>query len=271
MLAAKLGLSAAGVHKMDLTEQIEKFHTEGSIVLPGVLGADEIAALKLQLESAIAAEAALQRDTAFADYGMLLAAPIHGGALLKLAEHEALFAPVNALLGESCIIHVYTSSSLPPNATNYGSRIHHERSDRYPDIADFVGMIILLDDFSEANGATWYLPGSHKRRERPDEDFFYRNGRRLIAAAGSVYYFDWRLYHAGGENKTHFWRHALAMGLTPAYQKQKIDLPRAIPAEFANEINAFAKQKLGYFSQPPVSIEEYYKPPHERSYRQPPV
>lgn len=256
---------------MEDTRWIEKFHSEGSMLLPGVLDSETIAALRRQLEDAIAAEAALQRGKAFADYGMLLAAPIHGGAMLKLAGNEALFAPVNALLGETCIIHVYTSSSLPPNATNYGGRIHHERSDRYPDIADFVGMIILLDDFTEENGATWYLPGSHRKREEPGEGYFYANARRLVATAGSVFYFDWRLYHAGGENKTQFWRHALAMGITPAYQKQKIDLPRAIPAKFTNEINAFAKQKLGFFSQPPVSIEEYYKPPHERSYRQSPV
>jgi len=255
---------------MITAEQVGQFQADGYLIMHGVLDAGMLGPLKMQLADAIADEAQ-KRGGAFADYGMLLAAPVHGGAMLKLAEHEPLFSAVNVLLGESCIIHVYTSSSLPPHAKNYGGRIHHERSDKYPDIADFVGMVILLDDFTEDNGATWYLPGSHKNRTQPSEEYFYENARRLIAPAGSVFYFDWRLYHAGGENKTQFWRHALAMGITPAYHKQKIDLPRAIPAQFATEINAFAKQKLGFFSVPPVSIEEYYKPPEERSYRQQPV
>lgn len=253
------------------TEMVAQFHAEGFLLLHGVLREAMLQPLKLQLQSAIEAEAAERGRNEFGGYGMLLAAPVYGGAMLKLVEHESLFSAVNALLGENCIIHVYTSSSVPPQAKNYGGRIHHERSDKYPDIPDFVGMVILLDDFTEENGATWYLPRSHKNRRHPGEDFFYRNAQRLVAPAGSVFYFDWRLYHAGGENKTHLWRHALAMGITPAYHKQKIDLPRAIPAQFAAEINAFAKQKLGFFSSPPVSVEEYFKPVAERSYRQQPV
>lgn len=247
------------------------FGENGFLLRESVLSAEIIQLLKSQLMSCIESEAQFQGNTGYADYGMLLAAPVHGGALLKLMEFEPLFEPVNALLGETCIVHVYTSSSLPPHAKNYGTRIHHERSDKYPDIMDFVGMIVLLDDFTEENGATWYLPGSHRSRQMPADEFFYSHARRLCAPAGTVFYFDWRLYHAGGENKTHNWRHALAMGFTPAYQKQKIDLPRAIPAEYAGEINEFAKQKLGFFSVPPVSVAEYYKPVHERSYRQQPV
>ena len=265
--------ATAGQHLsvMNFAEHIAQFHEQGYLLMPGVVDAATRQTLKQQLADAIAAEAAMHRGSSFADYGMLLAAPVHGGPLLRLVENEALFEPVNALLGDTCIIHVYTSSSLPPFSKNYGGRIHHERSDKYPDIADFVGLIALLDDFTEENGATWFLPGSHKRREAPTEESFYKNAQRLLAPAGSVFYFDWRLYHAGGENNTQSWRHALAMGVTPAYHKQKIDLPRAIPEQFAAEINVFAKQKLGFYSIPPVSIEEYYKPPEERSYRQRPV
>lgn len=249
----------------------KEFHETGFLLRENIIQADVVKELKDQLEKSIELEAKRHTGQQFLDYGMLLAAPVYGGPLLRLIEFEPLFSAVNELLGEACIVHVYTSSSLPPFSQNYGTRIHRERSNKYPNIADFVAMIILLDDFTEQNGATWYLPGSHRMVAPPDSDSFYRHAKRLVAPAGSVFYFDWRLYHAGGENQTQYWRHALAMGLTPAYQKQKIDLPRAIPAEFAKGINDFARQKLGYFSQPPVSVEDYYKPVSERSYRQPPV
>jgi ectoine hydroxylase-related dioxygenase (phytanoyl-CoA dioxygenase family) len=61
------------------------------------------------------------------------------------------------------------------------------------------------------------------------------------------------------------------MGITPAYYKQKIDLPRAIPAQYAAELDDFALQKLGFFSVPPTSLDEYYAPPEKRPYRQSPV
>lgn len=247
------------------------FGQKGYILCRNLLSRGLVEILRAELEIAIARETAEYGTCAPRDYAMLLAAPIYGGALLHLAEHRELFAVPNEVLGENCIIHVYTSSSMPPGAGNYSSRIHRERSSRYPDIGDFIGVIILLDDFTEANGATWYLPASHKHSGTPTEAAFYAGAERLIAPAGSVFYFDWRLWHAGGKNQTPAWRHALAMGITPAYHKQKIDLPRAIPANYAAELDDFGRQKLGFFSVPPSSLDEYYAPPDKRSYRQSPV
>lgn len=247
------------------------FSQQGYILCNSLLSPGSIEVLRSELELAITHETAEYGKFAVRDYAMLLAAPIYGGALLHLAENRELFAVPNEVLGDTCIIHVYTSSSMPPRAGNYSSRIHRERSPRYPDIGDFIGVIILLDDFTAENGATWYLPASHRRTEIPSEEEFYAKAVRLIAPAGSVFYFDWRLWHAGGRNQTTTWRHALAMGITPAYHKQKIDLPRAIPADYAAELDDFGLQKLGFFSVPPSSLDEYYAPPEKRSYRQSPI
>ena len=230
-----------------------------------------VESIREQLRTCILREAEFHGGEKFRDFGMLLAAPVYGGPLLKLMEFEPLFEPVNIVLGETCIVHVYTSSSLAPSSKNFTARIHHERSDKYPNIGDFIAMIVLLDDFTAENGATWYLPGSHKNRTVPDEAYFYAHAKRLIAPAGSVFYFDWRLYHAGGENRTSEWRHGLGLGITPAYHKQKIDLPRAIPPEFVAGLTPQALQKLGFYSVPPASLEEYYKPREIRGYRQEPV
>jgi ectoine hydroxylase-related dioxygenase (phytanoyl-CoA dioxygenase family) len=254
-----------------MVDVVTTFRRDGFIIREGVLAESQILELKRQLAQKIEIEAEKQAGRVFRDYGMLLAAPVYGGALLKLVEHEILFEPVDALLGAGAIIHVYTSSSIPPHSKNYATRIHHERSNKYPDIPDFVALIIALDDFNAQNGATWFLPGSHLTRDLPKEEIFYAQAKRLLMPAGSVFYFDWRLYHAGGENTTDTWRHALAMGMTPAYHKQKIDLPRAIPADIASSITDYAKQKLGYFSVPPTSMDDYYLPEDKRTYRQPPV
>lgn len=247
------------------------FHEQGFLLRERLLTRDKVNALRAELEVAIARESEAYGKVAPQNYAMLLAVPIYGGELLHLAEDRELFAVPNEVLGEQCIVHVYTSSSMPPGGGNYASRIHRERNERYPDIPDFVAMIILLDDFTAENGATWYLPASHKQKEAPTVTEFYKRAQRLVAPAGSVFYFDWRLWHAGGVNQTAVWRHALAMGITPAYHKQKIDLPRAIPKAFASQLDDFALQKLGFFSVPPASLDEYYAPPEKRTYRQSPV
>ena len=46
-----------------------------------------------------------------------------------------------------------------------------------------MGATILLDDFTSENGATWFLPSSHEMPTPPDEDFFYKNAKRVIAKA----------------------------------------------------------------------------------------
>jgi ectoine hydroxylase-related dioxygenase (phytanoyl-CoA dioxygenase family) len=36
---------------------------------------------------------------------------------------------------------------------------------------------------------------------------------RVVAPAGSIFYFDPRLWHAGGANKTDKWRHATTLSI----------------------------------------------------------
>lgn len=240
----------------------------GYAIVEGVFSPEFINELKPQLEQAIAKEASFHGSNSYKDYGMLVACPLYGGAFLEVANSQPLMAPFNHMLQETCIIYVYTSSSMPPNATNYSARIHVDRPHYIPGYTEALGCLILLDDFTEENGATWVLPGSHTQKEQPDEVFFYKNAERIIAPAGSVFYFHLRLWHAGGQNNTNNWRHALGIGMVRGYMKQRIDLPRALDKVDLSGLTDLGLQKLGFFSQPPTSLEEFYAPPEKRSYRQ---
>src|SRR5262249_5883579 len=100
-------------------------------------------------------------------------------------------------------------------------------------------------------------------------DEFYAEARRVVAPAGSAFFFNARLWHAGGENKTDRWRHALTINMCRPYMKQRIDIPRAMAAVDLSGVSQQALQKLGVFAQPPASLEEYYPPPEQRTFRQP--
>ncbi len=254
--------------KFEKTEFLNAIETDGFAVVENILEDSFMEKMKMELEVAIKKESEFHGSASHKDYGMLLACPIYGGTFLQLPDNRKLMEPFNWILGETSIIYVYTSSSMPPNSTNYSARIHVDRPHFIPGYIEAMGCLVMLDDFTEENGATWVLPGSHMRQETPDDDYFYNNAMRIAAPKGSVLYFHLRLWHAGGVNKTNQWRHSIGIGMVRGYLKQRIDLPRALNNVGLSGISDFGLQKLGFFSQPPTSLEEFYASPESRTYRQ---
>lgn len=243
--------------------------TDGYVILPDVLDAAFVARAKSELVAAIAADTGRYGPRAERDYGMVMLCALHGGAFLDLFDNEQLLAPFNAVLGDESIVYAYTSSSMPPGGGNYAVRIHTDCPRIIPGYVTNMGATILLDDFTVDNGATWFLPASQERADAPGEEEFYAKGRRVIAPAGSAFFFNARLWHAGGINHTSRWRHALTINACRGYMKQRIDIPRAMAGLDLTGVSDRVKQKLGFFAQPPASLEEYYLPPEQRSFRQP--
>lgn len=244
---------------------------DGYAVVADVLDADFVSRAKEELERAIEAEVAYHGGTDYSDYGMVLLCSLYGGAFLDLLSNERLLGGFEAVLGPGCILYAYTSSSMPPGRSNFSRRIHVDSPRLIPGYVTNVGATILLDDFTPENGPTSFLPGSHTRGEAPSEEEYSSGALEVVAPAGSVFFFNARLWHAGGANRTDTWRHALTMNVCRPYMKQRIDIPRAMAAAGidVSDVPERALQKLGYLAQVPASYDEYYAPPAERKYRQP--
>lgn len=246
----------------------KQIHTEGYAVLENILQPDFIVRAKKALTEAIEAEAAYHKTNNYSDYGMVLLCSLYDRVFIELFDNAKLNEPFNAVLGDGCIVYAYTSSSMPPNKTNYSRRIHVDSPRIIPDYVTNMGATILLDDFTEDNGATWFLPASHTLTEPPTEEYFYSHAKRLIAKAGSVWFFNARTWHAGGDNKTSAWRHALTINMVRPWMKQRIDIPRAMAQMNLSGVSETALQKLGFLAQVPASYDEYYVAPEKRKYRQ---
>src|SRR5256885_378696 len=146
---------------------------EGYAVLPGILSAEFVLRARAELERAIEADSRRYGSQAERDYGMVLLCALHGGAFLELLDNQKLLEPFNAVLGEDCIIYAYTSSSMPPLGRNYSARIHTDCPRLIPGYVTNMGVTLPLDDFDERNGATWFLPRSHRLAVEPARDEFY--------------------------------------------------------------------------------------------------
>lgn len=246
----------------------QEFKENGFVVIPNVLSPDEVKTLKSELENAIEKEREFHGGEKYKDYGMVLVCPMYGKSFVKLAGNPKAMEGFHRIMGEGCIIYAYTSSSMPPSKGNYSTRVHIDCPRFITDYVTNMGGIFLLDDFTEQNGATYFLPGSHLKPDAPSEEAFYKDAVRLIAPAGSACYFHGRLWHAGGENKTQNWRHAVTINMCRPYMKQRLDLPRLLGPDLEKWAPSLALQKLGYLTQVPVSLEEYYLPPEKRKYKQ---
>jgi hypothetical protein len=249
-------------------EFVREFNSMGSAIVRGVLEPDFILAAKRELEAAMQAEVRYHGNSTYKDYGMVLLCSLYGGSFWSLFDNPRLTGPFNAILGEGCTVYAYTSSSMPPNAVNYSGRIHVDCPRIIPGYVTNMGATILLDDFTEENGATSFLPNSHEQAEPPTDQFFYAKARRVIAPAGSVWFFNARTWHAGGANKSSRWRHALTINMARPWMKQRLDIPRAMAHMDLRAISAAARQKLGFDAQVPASYDEYYAPPELRKFKQ---
>ena len=249
-------------------EFIKSINEQGYYIGNNLLDNQFVSRLRTQLELATENDKMLySTSSGYKDYGMVMLCCLYGGEFLTLFDQEQVIKPFEWVLGEGCIVYAYTSSSMPPNQSNYSSRIHVDSPRLIPNYITNIGATILLDDFTEENGATCFLPRSQNLLDAPTKEMFLSESKRVIAKAGSVFYFNARLLHSGGLNKTSNWRHAVTINMVRSYMKQRIDIPRAM-SELNYVMSDNVKQKLGFYSQPPVNLEEYYKPISERSYKQ---
>ncbi len=158
---------------------------------------------------------------------------------------------------------------MPPRGTNYSHRIHIDCAQLIPGYPTSMGAFFALDDMTEENGATYFLPGSQTTREAPSEEEFMAHAERALCAAGSLIMVNPRVRHRGGENFTDKPRHALTIGACHSYMRSRFDFPRLIEntgSDILDRVGPVGRRFLGYNVRVPASMEEYYLPADQRLY-----
>ena len=247
---------------------LEEIAERGFTIVPAIADAATLAALRAQLEAAIAAD--LVRwcgNPHYRDQHMVMNLMTRGDALLALLEHPVIHAYAAALLGPACILFAYTSSSMPPGGTNNARRVHVDAPRWIPGYLTNVGFTLALDDFRPENGAMSALPGSHLAPDPPDEAAFDAHAETLLPRAGEMIVFNARTFHRGGVNRTARVRHAVTMNVCRSYMRQQFDYPRLVPPELVARLGPAGRRFLGFDVRMPASLEEYYVPEERRLYK----
>jgi len=240
------------------TEQefTDQFHQDGFCIEPNIIPEATVKALKQELSIAIEQEAPLRRE-GIDDPLQVACCPYYSGIFLDALE-PYIFDRVDVLLGQKSIIYSYNNSSMPPGQGNFSSRVHRDSHLDFSQAIQSIGVIILLDEFTPHNGATWYLPKSHLHMEEVSDADFYKHARQLQLPAGSALFFHPHLVHAGGVNKSDTRRDALSLGFCKPNMKQRLNLPCLLKEKIPRIKNKRTLQKIGLNAQPPESIQQFY-------------
>lgn len=164
-------------------------------------------------------------------------------------------------------MYAFTSSSCPPEGTNYGGRVHVDCPRWIENYNTNIGVIWALDDFTIENGGTRVLPASHHSEFIPTKEYFDKNAIQVECKKGSLIIFNARVVHSTGFNKTKNWRHALTMNACRSYMKQRMDWVRFIPENISDQLNQTARRIIGFDTRLPTNLEEFFVREEQRFYK----
>ncbi len=217
------------------------------------------------VEQVAAARTAMNERTAIDDY-MVHNPMLADATFYEVLENPAVVACLDEFLGDTSIVYAFTTSSMPAKGTNYSARVHVDCPRVIPGYMTNLGVIIALDDFTDENGATYFLPGSFERLEAPTESEFFASAERVHPRRGDLVVFNARTFHYGGLNNTEIDRHALTINACRSYMRQRFDYPRMI-GDAAETFSPTLRRVLGYDVRVPASMDEYYLPEAQRLYK----
>ena len=98
----------------------------------------------------------------------------------------------------------FQANIIGPGGTEQRLHVDTAIPEPFPSWTIEANTVWLIDDFTEYNGATWYLPGSHKFGTKPKKHDQSRSDLIQLAGLkkGSLAIHSGYLWHKRGENKT---------------------------------------------------------------------
>lgn len=231
-----------------IQRHVAKIEADGYAIVENAIAADLVDALvedlgRLERERGIApAKNRFEGTKTVRIYNLL----VHGALYERIPVHENILPIVERVLDPGCLV-----SSLSSIAICGDERPQPLHADDQlipiprPHVPLVCNTMWALTDFTDANGATRIVPGSHKWKEVPD----YFGTHESVPAAmpkGSVMVYNGSLWHGGGANRTGQRRIGVAMnycaGFLRQQENQQLGIPREIAARFAPRL----QELVGY-------------------------
>jgi ectoine hydroxylase-related dioxygenase (phytanoyl-CoA dioxygenase family) len=175
-------------------------------------------------------------------YNLLAYGPLYEA----IPVHPNVLPIVERVLDPGCLVSSLSSISIQPGET--AQPIHAD--DQLlplpkPHVPTVCNTMWALTDFTEANGATRIIPGSHQADRSPDYGAAYESIPAEMPR-GSVLIWHGSLWHGGGANTTDERRVGIAMNYCAGWIRQQENQQLGIPREVAARFPPRLRQLCGY-------------------------
>jgi ectoine hydroxylase-related dioxygenase (phytanoyl-CoA dioxygenase family) len=169
----------------------------------------------------------------------------HGPVFAQVPTHASVLPIIEGVLDAGCLISSLSSIAIDPG--EIAQPIHADDMviplDK-PHRSIVCNSMWALTDFTEANGATRLVPGSHLK---PNPD--YGGAYDTVPAAmpkGSVLIWDGSLWHGGGANVTGERRTGIAMNYCAGFIRQQENQQLGLAPELVRTFSPRLQELVGY-------------------------
>jgi len=234
----------------DVTSVVAAIHESGCAVVDRLVPPEQLDRVAAELEPYLRATAVgTDEFTGFRTRrtGALIARSV---TFRDLAAHPLLLGVLGEVLGESrSTFQLHLTQIIEIGPDEPAQLVHRDQwaFDFFPSPAGFeveCHVMWAMTDFTEENGATRVIPGSHRWADklRPSGD----QTVPAEMAKGSVLFYVGSLYHGGGANRSVTARRGINVGYTLSWLRQEENQYLACPPEVARTLPVDLAKLIGY-------------------------
>lgn len=227
---------------------MEAIARDGYTIVEGAIEPDLLDALAADLRRLEELYAVEPSDNSFEGghtvriYNLLAFGPLYEA----IPVHPNVLPIVERVLDPGCLVSSLSSISIMPGET--AQPIHAD--DQLlplpkPHVPTVCNTMWALTDFTETNGATRIIPGSHHADGSPDYGAPY-DSIPAEMPKGSVLVWHGSLWHGGGANYTDERRLGIAMNYCAGWIRQQENQQLGIPRDVAAGFSPRLRQLCGY-------------------------
>ena len=249
----QLGLTDENNGVLSCAER-ESLDRDGYANLGPLLNEDQLQSMRDRYDAAIAEEGASAAEKKGIGRVMdTVVKPMNRDGLLDpVFMHRKLLAAVRHVLG----VHIkYIGSNYHCAMPGYGHQsIHADFVWGVKGEPQVVNAVWLIDEFTEQNGATRIVPGSHRLGIHPSGDLVNGAPRDLDApvegevkvtgSAGSCFVYNAHLWHGGTQNCTNKLRRAQHAFFSRSRRPSSTDVPAVIDKQVFERLGRVARAIL---------------------------
>lgn len=232
----------------EIDAHAERIARDGYTIIENAIAPDLVAALRddlERLEQTLGIRPArndFEGTRTWRIYNLL----VHGPHYEGIPVHENVLPVVERVLDDGCLVSSLSSIAIGPDETP--QPIHAD--DQViplpkPHPAIICNTMWALTDFTEENGATRIIPGSHTADHSP---IYGRHYDSIPAEmpAGSVLVWHGSLWHGGGANRTRARRVGIAMNYCAGFIRQQENQQLGIPPAIVQRFPPRLRELVGY-------------------------